>query len=137
MTNLCTERLCARVLLRSAQTFDHVGQITSCFVGTSSTIDNVDKFEGTYRPLCTRRRREERLCYCAPGAVAPAKVGTRNRCPVTITEIEHNVAETLQQSFVSYVAVWTECHAAASVRRRFRARLVPAAEDSYEEREIC
>ena len=47
------------------------------------------------------------------------------------------VEETLQQSFVSYVAVWTECHAAASVRRRFRARLVPAAEDSYEEREIC
>ena len=47
------------------------------------------------------------------------------------------VEETLQQSFVSYEAVWTECHAAASVRRRFRARLVPAAEDSYEEREIC
>ena len=91
VTHLCTERLCARALLRSAQTFEHVGQTTSCFVGTSSTIDNVDKFEGTYRPLCTRRRREERLCYCAPGAVAPAKVGTRNRCPVTITEIEHNV----------------------------------------------
>ena len=47
------------------------------------------------------------------------------------------VEETLQQSFVSSVAVWTECPAAASVRRRVRAMLVPAAEDSNEEREIC
>ena len=42
MTHLCTERLCARMLLRSAETFEHVGQITSCLVGMSSTIDDVD-----------------------------------------------------------------------------------------------
>ena len=91
VTRLCTERLCARALLRSAQTFEHVGQVTPCFVGTSSTFDDVDKFEGSYRPLCTRRRRKERLRYCAPGAVAPAKLRTRKRCPVAVTESEHNV----------------------------------------------
>ena len=77
VTHLCTERLCARALLRSAQTFDNVGQVTACFLGTSSTIDDVDEFEGTYRQLCTRRRREERLRNCAPGAVAPVKVVTK------------------------------------------------------------
>ena len=122
----------------SAQTFQHVGQTTPRFVGTSSTIGNVDKVEGTYRPLCTRRRREEGLCYCAPGVVPPQKLGlgtaVRSLLPRSNTMC---VEETLQQSFVSYVAAWTECHATASVRRRVRARLVPASEDSYEEREIC
>ena len=47
------------------------------------------------------------------------------------------VEEVLQQSFVSYEAVWTECPATASIRRRVCARLVPSAEDSHEEREIC
>ena len=47
------------------------------------------------------------------------------------------VEETLQQSFVSYLAVGAEYPTAASVRRRVRARLVPAAEDSYEEQESC
>ena len=66
------------------------------------------------------------------GLQLPILVRGRPPCVSTMC-----VEETLQQSFVSYVAVWTECHAAASVRRRVRARLVPAAEDSYEEREIC
>ena len=130
VTHLCTERLCARAVLRSAQTFKHVGQVTPCVADTSSTIDDIDKCEGTYRRLCTRRRRKERLRCCAPSAVAPAKVGTRKRCPVTITDTMC-VEETLQQSFVSYKAVWTEFPAAASVRRRVHARLVPIAEDSY------
>ena len=89
--------------------------------------------------------------YCAQSAVAPAKVWTRNRCPVTINEIEHNVCRRDVAAVFRIVrggvnvnvnvnnlhCVWTECHVAASVRRRVRARLVPTAEDSYEEREIC
>ena len=40
------------------------------------------------------------------------------------------VEETLQQSFISYEAVWSDIPATASVRRLVRARLAPIAEDS-------
>ena len=104
VTHLCTERLCARALLRPAQTFEHVGQTTSCFVGTSSTIDNVDKFEGTYRPLCDAARS---VCATVHLVLShPQKLGLGTAVQSLLTRSNTMcVEEMLQQSFVSYVAV--------------------------------
>ena len=70
---------------------EHVGQVTPCFAGMSSTIDHVDIFYEIY-VCCVRGDAARSGCDSVRLVLSHTqKVGTRKRCSVTVTEIEHNV----------------------------------------------
>ena len=130
VTCLCTERLCATALLRSAQTFEHVGQVTPSFAGTSPTISDVMNSRGL-----TVRFVHGDAARTACGAVHlvlshPQELGLGNAVLSLLPRSNTMcVEETLHQSFISYEAVRTECPAAASAHRRCSGFSPPSLQD--------